>query len=296
MENKTLQEIALKHLGEEVQEADRISGRGFVNEIYVLTTNSSKYVLRIDPNETTLDRFQKEAWCMDAAEKAGIPVSRTLGLGIQEMHPYMLLSYVEGEEVEAENRKPIWSKLGEYAQKIHAIEVSGFGERMQSSGSFNGSWPDYLEYNISSLNNEDKLLALGIISESQSERLKNTFLQLKNTTFNFGLIHDDLSLKNTILGSDENVYLLDWGSARVDVIPHMDFAEVLHSSLDEDSQEFSLFLENYGMNKEKFEKIKADIHRLELLRFTDKVRWAIDRKPELIDQKAKELKELFRNK
>jgi hypothetical protein len=71
----------------------------------------------------------------------------------------------------------------------------------------------------------------------------------------------------------------------------MDFAEILHSSLDEDSQEFSLLLESYGMTKEEFEKIKPDIHRLELLRFADKVRWAIDRKPDLIEQKAKELKE-----
>ena len=70
----------------------------------------------------------------------------------------------------------------------------------------------------------------------------------------------------------------------------MDFAEVLRSSLKEDSEEFVPFLQNYGMSKEGFEKIKPDIHRLELLRFTDKVRWAIDRKPELIDEKAKELK------
>jgi hypothetical protein len=53
------------------------------------------------------------------------------------MHPYMLLSYVEGrhgEEVKAENKKLIWSKLGEYARKNYSIEVSGFGERMKSPG------------------------------------------------------------------------------------------------------------------------------------------------------------------
>ena len=117
MENRNLQEIALKHLGERVQKVDSITDKGSVNEIYVLTTNFSKYVLRIDPNETTLDRFQKEAWCMEAAEKADIPVPKALGLGVQEMHPYMLLSYVQGrhgEEVEAESRKLLWSKLGEY--------------------------------------------------------------------------------------------------------------------------------------------------------------------------------------
>jgi RIO-like serine/threonine protein kinase len=90
-----------------------------------------------------------------------------------------------------------------------------------------------------------------MINEGHSEMLKKTFLQLKNAIFNFGLVHNDLSLKNTILGSDGRVYLLDWGSAHIDVIPHMDFAQVLHSSLDENSQEFALFLEVYWVNKRR---------------------------------------------
>lgn len=296
MEHTSLQNIVKKHRGEELKSTDRIMGKGEVNDIYVLTTDSSKYVLRVDPSESSDERFQKESWSLGAAGKAGVLVPEVFGIGIEEKHPYILMSFIEGihgADVDAESKNLIWSRLGNYARKIHSVKTIGFDERMISPGTFKGSWSEYLEYNISSLNDEDKLLALGIITEDQSRFLRDIFLQIKNTSFNFGLIHNDLSLKNTILGSDGKVYLLDWGGAQADVIPHMDFAEVLHFSLKEDSPEFAIFLDGYGMTREEFEKIKPDMYRLLLLRLSDKVRWAIDRKPELTESKAKEFKQLL---
>jgi len=292
METQSLRKIVFEHQGKEIRDISRIHNKGEVNDIYVLTTDLLKYVLRVDPNESSPVRFQKEAWCMGAADKAGVPVPKPLRVGMEGTRPYMLMSYcagTRGEDADTESKDIIWGNLGEYARKLHSIKVTGFGETMDAPGHFSGSWTEYLDYNISSLNNEDELLALGIITREQSEALKEIFLHLKNTKLNFGLVHNDLSLKNTILGSDGAVYLLDWGSAGAYAVPHMDLAEVLQFSLKENWPEFRLFLNGYGMGRDEFEKLKPDVWRLQLLTLIDKVRWAIDKQPSSIEQKAEGL-------
>lgn len=268
----------------------RIMGNGQVNDIYYLSTTQAKYIVRIDPNESTINRFQKEAWCMTEANKLQIPVPEVFEVGIIEEHPYMLISHIDGLNGNtATDTKIVWSKLGDYASKIHSITAQGYGEDMTSPGIFNDSWLRFLDYNITSLNSEDKLLQLGAITEKQSTEIKKIFIILRETKFNFGLIHDDLSLKNTIVGND-GIYLLDWGSAQVSVVPHLDIAEILDSSLDENSDEFKLFLKAYGLQYSEYKNIETQINHLNTLVYTDKLRWALDRRPDKTDHFIHELK------
>ncbi|MGH7141240.1 MAG: phosphotransferase family protein [Minisyncoccia bacterium] len=295
MERQEIIEIAVGHSHDEVQSVEQITGKGQVNEISLVTTvTNAKYVLRADPNESTIERFNKEKWCMETAKAAGILVPEILDVSLTKNgQSYMLLSYVvgtNGQDTDPSSQKEIWRVLGSYAKKIHAFPVSGYGEKMVAPGEFEGSWLAYVDYNISSLNADDKLLSLNIITEAESAFLKSIFEQLKNTDFNFGLIHNDLSLKNTIVGPDGEVYLLDWGSAQVDVVPHMDFAEIAYSSLKTDSEDFRVFLDNYGMSTDAFNGIKGEMDRLQLLAFTDKVRWAIDRNSDLVEPKVAEFR------
>lgn len=295
-ENEIVSAIVRNYAKEDILEIKQIKDKGQVNDIYVLATSSSKYVVRIDPREATLDRFQKEAWCMGETQRLGVSGAQALDLGTTENHPYMLLSYLEGidgDEVEKNKQTAIWATLGEYARKIHSVQVTGYGEKMVAAGTFDGSWEQFLGYNISCLDADDKLLALGIITQAQSKILSEIFSRLKNTKFAFGLTHHDLSLKNTRISQDGTVYLLDWGSAEVNIIPHMDIGEILHSSLEESSREFEVFLQNYKISKEKYEEIKPDIEKLRLLSCTDKLRWAIDRKPDLIGHKTTEFKNVL---
>ncbi len=301
MESKSINTISLKiakeYIGEDVLEVKQIAGKGEVNDTYIFTTESNKRIVRIDPNETTLDRFRKEAWCMNEAMKHSVPGPQVIKIGMKNGHPYMVMSYikgVDGEDVGKEQQTKIWQTLGEYARKVHSIKVSGHGEKMTSDGIFDGSWGGgYLEYNIASLNDDDKLLELGIITPEQSKMLRDIFLRLKHTPLTFGLIHNDFSLSNARMSQDGTIYLLDWGSAGVNVIPHIDIIEILQSSLEENSKEFGLFLEHYGINREEYEAMKPDIANLKLLLRTDKLRWAIDKRPELIKKKTREFKNAF---
>lgn len=290
---KTVQEIIYKHLGQKAQEISQIINRGQVNEIYIVTTESSKYIVRIDLSESTTDRFEKEAWCMNETGKLGILGPTIFGVGIKAEHPYMIMSYVEGkngdEAIENEKDK-IWNELGKYARKIHSIPVEGYGEGMITPGVFKDSWLRYINYNISSLTPDDKIIELGVITEKESKKIKNIFLELLNTNFNFGLIHYDLSLKNTILTTTGEVYLIDWGSAQSAPVPHLDIVEILDSSLGENSKQFALFLEGYGLTFQEYEKIKTEMAKINLLINIDKLRWALDRRRDKIDYFSQKVK------
>ncbi len=264
MENKILIEIVQNHLKEDVLGVRQILNRGQVNKVYKISTKFSRYIIRIDPSENTIDRFQKETWCAEEALRVGVLTPRILHAGIAQEHPYMISSFIEGINGDESSDKVgiIWGKLGEYARKIHAIPVKGYGESMVSPGVFSGNWREFLSYNILSLNSEDKLLGLRVITSSQSQKLRDIFKNIKFTNFVFGLAHYDLSLNNTIITDDENVYLLDWGAAEVNAVPHIDIEEILESSLQDDSNEFELFLRGYDLAKIDYKKSSQKLRNL----------------------------------
>lgn len=293
MTKKEATKIIEDYTNEKVIGINPVTNRGQVNQIYILETTKEKYVLRVDLDEENADRFRKEMWCAQAVRERGVISPEIFTIGLGGGHPYMVMSYVEGingdEAAESEKDK-IWSTLGKYARKIHSIPVKGYGEGMSVPGVFKDSWSRYLDYNISSLAPDDKVIELGVITENESKKIKNIFLDLKNINFKFGLTHYDLSLKNTILTTGGEVCLIDWGSAKVAPVPHLDIAEILDSSLEEDSKQFSLFLKGYGLTFQDYEKIKSEIAQLNLLIHIDKLRWAIDRRKERIDHFSQEVR------
>src|SRR5579871_5638180 len=126
------------------------------------------------------------------------------------------------------------------------------------------------------------LIKLGVLNQASSQLLKDTFTRLSHTTLQFGLSHGDLSERNTIVDAQAKVWLVDWGCANAHVIPHFDFDGVLSSNVAADTLEFASFLAGYGMTRERFEKLHPQIQDFSLLQATDKLRWAIDKKPERI--------------
>jgi len=291
MKEAQVEKIIENHTNEKVVNISSITNRAQVNQIHLVKTAKEKYIFRTDLSEDSINRFQKEMWCAEVVSELGVISPKVFTIGLEGGHPYMIMSYVEGTNGdESAEKDKIWKTLGEYARKIHSIPVEGYGEVMTSPGIFNDSWSRYLDYNISSLTPHDKVIKLGVITEKQSEKIKEIFLNLKNTNFKFGLTHYDLSLNNTILTTNDEVCLIDWGSAKVAPAPHVDIAEILDSSLDEDSEQFALFLEGYGFIYQDYEKIKSEIVQVNLLIHMDKLRWAIDRRKDKIGHFSQEVK------
>ena len=217
-----------------------------------------------------------------------MPVAAVLSLGEREDQYYIVQSFLAGHHGAdaVMNRDRISRRLGEYARIIHSISAEGFGDHLSAgeAGKFDGSWENYISYNIESLRSDDKLIELGVLNRQQQGIVRSLFEQLKNTKLDFSLNHGDLSLKNTIVNRDD-VWLIDWGSAELNVVPHLDFVGVMgwsENSTQPGEIDLDSFLKGYGISADDFQEMKSALRVFALLRDFDKLRWAIDRKPEKV--------------
>jgi aminoglycoside phosphotransferase (APT) family kinase protein len=287
--NKVITEIIQKVFNTFPHNITKIVDKGITNDVYIVEASKSKVVVRLSPEQNT-DQFAKEKWEMEQVNLLGIPTPKVIDIGIYKDTVYQIQEFIKGSHGTdiSLNTTQLWSTLGEYTKITHSIPVNGYGDHMTSPGSFVSNrkdFGDYLEYNIASLNSEDKLIQMEILAISLSEKIRKKFESLRSKRFNFGLNHDDISLKNIIINDEEKVFLLDWGSSVLDIIPHVDIMEILESSFhfDDTHKDFIAFLQGYGLSEEQFKEIKPTIDILLLLNATDKLRWAIDTNPGKID-------------
>ncbi|MEJ8303124.1 phosphotransferase family protein [Saccharibacillus sacchari] len=270
-----------------------ILGKGFVNEVWIAETLGRRIVIRMNVEDSRAsDIYLKEQWCMEQAGLAGIPGPKVLELGCCGETSYMIQTFENGANGLDHSADPasLWFVIGEYAARLHRIPVEGYGENLSDPkrGTFfspphpgsDGSWNDYLCYNIESLNDRDPLLELGVITRSQSRQARELFETLAGQAWNFGLNHGDLSLKNILVSdtpgtASPHVVLIDWGSAEVGPVPHVDLMQLMLIQMVEgkpEDNEISAFLKGYGLPDSILEETK----KLFVLRSFDKLRWAID--------------------
>jgi aminoglycoside phosphotransferase (APT) family kinase protein len=289
--------IAGDFLREQTKTSYQIIGKGITNQVCVVETKSHKVVVRMNDKDT-LPSFIKEKWCIEQAAAVGIPGPEVLSIGIVDETAYMIQTFIDGNNGldSTVPRSVIWRQLGEYARHIHSIQVKGYGDNLidpvhgefqsPSHAGSDGSWQGYVQYNINSLTESDRLIELGVITQMESQRVRKLFENLKKETFRFGLNHGDLSIKNTIVNQANQVILLDW-NAEVSVVPHATVAQLMHYQILEleegpNIEEFKAFLDGYGISV----KDLAEMRHLLLLRAFDNLRWAIDRSPDLIESYA----------
>lgn len=262
-----------------------IPDKGITNDIFIVNMPNGKFVIRISP-ESNNYQFEKEQWEMEQAAKLRVLVPKIIKIGMHGSIAYMIEDYIDGVHGtdDSIDKTFIWKELGKYTKAIHSIPSKGFGDYMSSPGVFGGDWNRYLDYNIQSLNEPDKLLSMNTLTTTQSKTIKTLFERLKEEDFKFGLNHGDLSLKNVIVNKGQ-VILLDWGSSESHIVPHFDIVEVLQSSFDFDFKNpyFKTFILAQGITDEEFLNIKPSVDAVMLLRAIDHLRWAIDKKPKKVE-------------
>ena len=278
-------EIAADIFGARQRELTPILGLGSVNAVFLLRTPNERLIIRLNP-DPDVGRFRKESWCIAQASRLGIPSPAVVRVGETRGAAYMVQTFVEGQNGKrlTGDVGPYWETLGLYSRMIHSVAVTGFGEDLadEQAGRFKDSWPRFLGYNIDSLTPGDPLLALGVLTPGTSVNLRARFKDLFETPFDFGLNHGDIALRNTLVNAQGDVVLLDWGCAEAHVVPHFELAELARSGMSVSSRDYQAFLRGYGISDADHRRIAPDIQALTALRNVDKLRWAIDRKPELI--------------
>jgi len=278
-------------------------GEGSNNKNYLAKSKNKEIVIKLSFDHKEYKAFQdyvKEKWCIEKSSEKGVPGPAVLGLGRSQKRAYMLETFVPGVNgKKLKNKLHVYHELGRYAKLIHSIKVSGFGENLTNAkrGIFTGSWKKYLDYNIKSLTANDKLIKLQVLTREQSGEVKKIFESIKKQKYTFGLNHGDVSIWNTLVEKSGKVNLLDWGSAEVHIIPHLDFIHVMRCQMESgkpNDKEFGEFIKGYGMSQKEFELLKPELLKLMLLISFDKLRWAIDRNPIKIKKFSKRAKRMLK--
>jgi aminoglycoside phosphotransferase len=270
-------------LNEPLVEVTPVVGKGSINKVFIVEGVNRKVVIRMSERSEALDEYTKEAWCIEHAAARGVPGPSVISIGRCEGNAYILQSYIAGENgIDSRAPKPgTWRELGNYARLIHSIGVRGFGAEMSqiTGGDSRKSWLRYLEHNIESLNENDPLIKLKVLTQRQSKLMRDIFAGLRDREFTFGLIHGDISLKNTIVDKRGRVHLLDWGSAEAGIVPHHDLIEILMMNMVEGEPEdahIQAFLDGYGISPTEFKQMAPELERLLVLRALNHLRWLID--------------------
>jgi len=289
MDTSTIIIIVKRSLNKKIKNIKPILGKGDVNEIYIIDIGNKKILLRINSKEDGLSEFKKEEWCINEAKKKGVLCSNILDIGKYKKYCYMIYDFIDGKSgKEIKNKLKVWTTIGKYAKLINSIKVKGYGLRFSpKDNKFTESWKKYIDYNIDSLVKRDKLIELKVYNENQLPIINKFFLNLKRKKIKVGLVHNDLSLRNVVVDKEGNVFLIDWGCAEANFVPHGEFVEILgagHMDLKIPTEnQIGCFLEGYGLSKIEFEKLKKEISKFLLLVSFDKLRWAIDKSPKDID-------------
>lgn len=300
--------IAADFLHERVESVTPLLGLGIVNQIFVVQTSGTTVVVRMNDDARAQQDYAKERWCMEQAAAHGVPGPQVLVLGERENFAYMLQTFATGTHGAdpALDSQAIWRALGQYAQRIHAIPVVGYGEQLADGAQkrfaapthpgFDGTWSGFIQYNVESLTAQDPLLTLGVLTQAQAKLIRQQFEALHAQTFTFGLTHGDLSLKNTIVDPAGQVILLDWGSAEVHITPHWEIIQLLDGQTAVNispALALQAFLDGYGLSADEFAAHQPILWVLRLLRALDKVRWALDCCPEKLPNFATAAQQLI---
>lgn len=278
-------------LSEPLVQITPVVGKGRVNKVFIAETQNHKVVIRMSDRGEALDEYNKEAWCIEHAAARGVPVPSVISVGECEGTAYIIQSYIAGDDA-IKSRAPklgAWRELGKYGKLIHAIGVHGFGPRLSdiTGGDARKSWLEYLEDNIERLAENDPLIKLKVLTQAQSKLIRDVFANLRGREFTFGLIHGDISLRNTIIDKDGRVHLLDWGSAEAGIVPHHDLIEMLMMNMvegDPDEAQIQAFLDGYGISPAEFKQMMPELESLLVLRALHHLRWAIDSNAEELDR------------
>jgi len=203
----------------------------------------------------------------------GIPSPQSIKTGVWENINFMILHKIEGKNgklCHSKQKAIIWKKLGNYARSFHRIKNIEHLEVMESE--FHKNWQARLEYNITELDDADSLLTQKIFTLQEHQVAREILACLRSLDLPSGLVHGDLCPRN-VIWAQEQVWLLDWGTAEINVVPHIEIGTVMMSN-EASEKEFQLFLEGLGISSQDFKNIEREIHILNFLHWLDKYRWA----------------------
>lgn len=271
----TIQSIFARELQVTVQIIREIAGLGTVNRVFAVRSHEDQYIIRLQPGYPGLREFDKEKWCLGKVVELGIPAPKVFSIGQAGTWSFMIQEYLpgrNGNHCSPTEKYDLWKTLGSYARIFHQvprIELPAW-----EAAEFHQHWRDKLRYNIQQLNANDPLLLDDVFTQQEQTRMKKLLTPLAIREFAVGLTHGDLCPRN-VLVDPKTVYLLDWGTAEINIVPHTEIGIVLMES-NPDPEAFLALLTGLGITPKQWESLSQEVNLLNVLHRLDKFRWGYD--------------------
>jgi Ser/Thr protein kinase RdoA (MazF antagonist) len=287
--NAELAAAIASHLGARPSAVREILGRGSVNCVFDIdVAGGERWIVRFSRDPLATDHFPKEAWCLQAARRHGVPVAEVVGVGTFESTSFLVQSFVVGEDGDHRRGPELWRALGACARAVNTIPLDESAPE-ELFGRFGrdcrASWSAHVRYNIEQLAPNDPLLGLGVYARSDQCAVRTCVESLGERITEFALSHGDLVPQNVLLPEGGAPVLIDWGSACVGPAPFVDYLRVWAAEAEEcfSAADFVAFADGYGTAPEPLLVTLADLWLLSRL---DLVRWALDRRVDRVAEIA----------
>ncbi len=135
--------LIFEETGDRVNSLRPIEGRGIMNRVFKVEASERTLVLRMNLADSPFQRYAGEAWFLEQARQAGVPVPVVCGQGVKDGIAYMVQEFIDGPSGDDPtiNRLAVWHRLGIYAAKINTIPCEGYGDDDETSpGIYARSW------------------------------------------------------------------------------------------------------------------------------------------------------------
>jgi hygromycin-B 4-O-kinase len=234
---------------------------GETNQVYIIHTapERSDLVIRISEDQTKINDYIKEQWCMSRARESGVPVPQVLEVSNSIVpYPYSVLKFKKGTpgNKNTKNREELWRQMGELLAKIHSIKTKGYGSTFDWSHnrlSKYKSWEDYLVMHFKIDEVVRFLSDTRILSTKATKRIKQVTRDFRTWRFKPVLCHNDFLTKNVLLSANGNITtVLDWELA-VSSHKYRDIGKtVRHLMWLGEHDLLPVFLKGYGIGPKEY--------------------------------------------
>lgn len=261
---------------------------GVVNDVCVVGPPHDRHVIRARDGVSALAEFEREAWCADAARRAGILTPATVLWGVEGRVSYSVQEWMPGVSGEARRSDDLWRFLGECARAIAGIDLTRApdGLFLRFGRDLADAWSAHLAYNLTQLTPADPLIRLGVYDETDRPALRAMVDTISDERVAFGLAHGDLALRNLIISPDGEPVLIDWGSAATGPVPSTDLIGLLRNRDEQQNptdREIDAFIVGFAADPSA---VRVALRDLRVLHSLDIVRWAPDAAPERVASTA----------
>ena len=234
-------------------------GGGLNNEVVTAQHSAGDFIVRIRPNDSEVDIFQKEKWATVKARESGVPAPEVLIVGAEAIpNAYMIARNSAGEPASKHgDRLSIVRELGHYAAIINSIPTEGFGSTFDWAGENRPryrNWKDFLDKELKLDEKLEVLEATRMLDAAGRQKVRTMLEAAQSAASRQRLNHGDLRMKNLLVEKDGRISaILDWEQCTSNITPHWEFALALHDLNIDEKQAFlagyELPLKRYGRSR-----------------------------------------------